>query len=421
MRVMWIVNKSLVKNTADSFGGGWLNSLLDNLKFKEDITLTVCYTDRGLKSLKKEEVDGVLHVGIPRKKSVLKYDASLKKYFENIIDEFKPDLIHIQGTENAAGIVAMRARPNYKYIVSIQGLLSRYSEHYSNGIPFPFFLDLTLRDFFHKDGPLSKGKKFKKSSWYEIEMIKKANYIMARTSWDTACVRHINRHAKIYSDLRVLRPTFYEKEWSLEKCERHSIFVGNSKNSIKGFHYILRALPLIKKIYPDVRVYVAGPNNIDDTKCNFFKRILSKQTYDLYLHKLMKKYKLQHNVIFTGVLDEKHMCEYFLKANVFILPSIIENSPNTLSEAAVLGVPIISSYVAGVPDLVEDQINGFLYSYDEYYIMADRVLTLFENDNLAVNFSKSIKEKSRVMYNPEKNTNLVYFAYKDILNNDSKK
>lgn len=417
IKVMWISNKRLDVDKKGGYGGGWLTSLMNNLKKKEDIELHICYVDRRLKELRKSKVDGVWHYGIPRKKHVLKYDKSIESFFAQIIDLVNPDLIHIQGTENANGIAAMNVRPDRTYIVSIQGMIGRYAEHYVAGVPFPFCFDLTLRDLINRDGPISKGKKFAKSSWYENEMVEKASYVMVRTSWDTACVRHINRDAKLYNDLRVLRPSFYKKSWSISQCKKYSIFVGSSQNQIKGLHFILKALPLIIKVFPDTHLYVSSPNFVD---AKSFKERLVYQTYYKYIRKLIVENNLKDNVTFMGVLDEEQMCDAFIQANVFVLPSIIENSPNTLSEAAVLGVPTVASYIAGVPDLIENKKNGYLYAYDEYYIMADQVIRIFENDSLAVWFSDNLKKRARDMYNEEKNTNLVYDAYRDIIYNGAK-
>lgn len=411
MKILWISNLRLDISKEGTYGGGWLSSLMNQLRMHKDVELTVCYTDRGLKELRDVTVDGVRHCGIPRKKNVMKYDKQVSRALCEIIDSVKPDIIHAQGTENANAITAMRERPNYTYVVSIQGLLSRYAEHYMGGVPFPYMFDLTPRDLLHQDGPISKGKKFTRSSWYEIEMIEKADYVMARTSWDVACVKHINRNVPIYSDLRVLRPAFYQNEWKLEKCKRHSIFVGASNNQIKGLHYVLQALPLIRKVYPDTHLYISSR---DFTKVNSLNDLIRYQTYYIYIKRLIKKLNLADSVTFMGVLSEQKMCEAFLSANVFVLPSVIENSPNTLSEAAVLGVPTVASYIAGVPDLVEDGVNGFLYAYDEYYIMADRVIKFFENDDLVQSMSSALRMKARVMYSAEKNTDLVYQAYKEI-------
>ncbi|MBO4598323.1 MAG: glycosyltransferase family 4 protein [Bacteroidaceae bacterium] len=411
MKILWITNLRLDVSKEGTYGGGWLTSLMNQIRKHSDIELTVCYTDRNLRQLRDETIDGVRHCGIPRHKNVLKYDNGVASTLCSIIDEFHPDIIHAQGTENANAIAAMRERPNYTYVVSIQGLLSRYAEHYVGGVPFPYMFDLTPRDLLHRDGPISKGRKWAKASWYEIEMIEKANYVMARTSWDVACVKHINRDVPIYSDLRVLRPAFYQHEWKLEKCKRHSIFVGASNNQIKGLHFVLQALPLIRKVYPDTHLYISSR---DFTKVNSLNDLIRYQTYFIYIKRLIKKLDLADSVTFMGVLNEQKMSEAFTNAHAFILPSVIENSPNTLSEAGVLGVPTVSSYIAGVPDLVEDGVNGFLYAYDEYYIMADRIIKIFDDDELAKKLSRNLREKARKMYSAEKNTDLVYQAYLDI-------
>lgn len=411
MKILWISNRRLDVDKEGTYGGGWLTSLMQNLINHPDIELSVCYVDRDLKQLRDVTKDGVRHFGVPRKKNVMKYDKLVSRYLCKIIDDINPDIIHAQGTENANAIAAMRERPNCTYVVSIQGLLSRYAEHYVGGVPFPYMFDLTPRDLLHQDGPISKGKKFAKSSWYEIEMIERANYVMARTSWDVACVKHINREVPIYSDLRVLRPTFYKNEWKMENCKRHSIFVGASNNQIKGLHFVLQALPLIRKVYPDTHLYISSR---DFTKVNSLNDVIRYQTYYFYIKKLIKKLDLADSVTFMGVLSEQKMCEAFLNAHVFVLPSVIENSPNTLSEAGVLGVPTVSSYIAGVPDLVEDGVNGFLYAYDEYYIMADRIIRMFGDDALTQSLSSHLRDKARVMYSADKNTDLVYQAYLDI-------
>lgn len=416
MKIMWISNRRLDINKKNGYGGGWLTSLMTILSKKPDVELHVCYVDRKLKDVLRIESDGVWHYGLPRKKHVMKYDKSLEPIFADLIDEIQPDIIHIQGTENANGIVAMNVRPDKVYTVSIQGLIGRYSEHYVGGVPLPYCLDLTLRDLLHRDGPISKGRKFRKSSWYESEMLRRAPYIMARTNWDIACAHHENRDAVIYNDVRVLRPSFYENKWSLDTCKKHSIFVGSSQNQIKGLHYVLQALPLILKVFPDTQLYISSPDFIH---VKSFKDLAMYQSYWIYLRKIIKKYKLWDNIHFMGVLDEKGMCRAFLDAHVFILPSVIENSPNTLSEAAVLGVPTVSSFIAGVPDVVENGVNGWMYAYDEYYIMAEQVIQLFSNDEMAKSFSEKLREKALKKYDPNQNTDAVYEAYQDIIRREN--
>ena len=59
------------------------------------------------------------------------------------------------------------------------------------------------------------------------------------------------------------------------------------------------------------------------------------------------------------------------------MPSAIENSPNSLCEAQILGVPTIASYCGGTPTLVEDGKSGFLYRYEEFEMLAQTIIRLF--------------------------------------------
>ena len=103
---------------------------------------------------------------------------------------------------------------------------------------------------------------------------------------------------------------------------------------------------------------------------------------------LIKKYSLQNNIIFTGILNEKEMKQKFLESHIFVSSSAIENSPNSVGEAMVLGIPIISSYVGGVPDMIEHKKEGYLYQPDAPYMLAHYIDLLFSDDDTCELISK---------------------------------
>jgi len=118
-------------------------------------------------------------------------------------------------------------------------------------------------------------------------------------------------------------------------------------------------MPLILKRFPDTKLYVSGQNI---TKSDTLKDKLKISSYGKYIKELIEKYNLQKNVLFTGILDEKQMCKRYLKSHVFVSPSIVENESNSLSEAKILGVPSVDSYVGGVIDRIEHGKDGFFLS-----------------------------------------------------------
>ena len=75
------------------------------------------------------------------------------------------------------------------------------------------------------------------------------------------------------------------------------------------------------------------------------------------------------------------MKQAYLDANVYVLPSAIENSSNSLCEAQILGVPIVASYCGGTPSLIEEEKTGFLYRYEEVEMLAQIIIRLFQRTN----------------------------------------
>ena len=92
----------------------------------------------------------------------------------------------------------------------------------------------------------------------------------------------------------------------------------------------------------------------------------------------MDEYGIEENIIFTGMLSEEEMIGKYLGANCFLCASSIENSPNSLCEAMILGTPAVSSLVGGVGNLMEHGRSGFYYPADEPYMAAYYIQEIFE-------------------------------------------
>ena len=84
----------------------------------------------------------------------------------------------------------------------------------------------------------------------------------------------------------------------------------------------------------------------------------------------MRKMNVQDCITFTGPLNAEEMKTEMLNANMFLLPSAIENSPNALGEAQMLGVPCVSSRVGGVEDMIPNNDLGVMYRFSDINEMA---------------------------------------------------
>jgi glycosyltransferase involved in cell wall biosynthesis len=163
----------------------------------------------------------------------------------------------------------------------------------------------------------------------------------------------------------------------------------------------------ISEYYPKVQLRIAGP---DITKYGTWREKINISGYGYFLRHLIKTNKLDNQVTFTGILDEDRMAEEYSKAHVFICPSSIENSPNSLGEAQMIGTPCVASFVGGIPDMIQDGETGLLYRFDDYIMLAFQVTKIFSRDNLA----KTLSTKSRILAAERHNRDLIRLRTIDI-------
>jgi len=376
MKTLWITNIPLPP-ICEALGwsvpavGGWMWSSLKRLKASDnELTLGVATVYSG-KELIVKNLDGVSFYLLPLNgKSAVKYNQHFEGYWKRIQNEFRPDVVHIHGSEYPHGLAYVKACGSKGVVVSIQGIISRYARYYASGIGITNIKKcLTFRDVLKCDNLLKGRKDYEHRGRYEIELLKSVEHIIGRTNWDKAHVWAINPDAKYHYCGETLRDLFYNRKWTYDECEPHTIFVSQANYPIKGLHKLLEAMPLVKREYPDTKIYVAG----NDPTAQPWWRITG---YGKYLKRQIHQLDLKNDIEFLGMLSEEEMCEAYLKANLFVCPSSIENSPNSLGEAQLLGMPHLASFVGGIPEIVEYN-QDVLYRFEETEMLANKICGVF--------------------------------------------
>lgn len=423
MKIIWICNM-IFPEQAHFLGkeatirGGWLlgmaKALLRNCNQKLIICSFTSLVD-AVKHIETEEHDYYL---IPNYGDVYKCSSNVFEDLSKIFKDENPDLIHIHGTEFAHSKVAsdVCTRLGIKYVISIQGLTSTCAIHYLNNIPYRYQCLYTIRDIIKRQNLLVQKKQFEKRGATEISCLKESKYIIGRTNWDKGSTYIINPQRKYFHSDEILRDSFYtDKVWDVTKCEKNTVFISQAYYPIKGFHTLIKAINLVKKVFPDVKVKVAGTPLYSNK--SFLERV-KISSYGLYIKNSIKKYNLEKNIEFIGGLEEEDMRQAFLNANVFVSPSIIENESNSVSEAKILGVPTISSYVGGVAERITHFEDGLLYPADEYYMLAYYIIRIFTDNDLATNISKTARINQIKKNDPIINSRSLMEIYEQI-DNDS--
>ena len=372
MKVLWITN-ILLPPISQYMGsdkvnvGGWMFSALQQLCDCriEFVVATVAKIEKSI----EVEIDGIKYYVLPERRSRIYYDSSLEKEWKYINQKEHPDVVHIHGSEYQHGHAWINACGNTNVVLSFQGILSAYSRYYFCGLE-GLKNPITLRKLLHRGTLNQERKEWERRSKEEIIFLKKINNYIGRTEWDRVHGWAINPKAKYYFCGETLRPIFYQHKWNYDRCQPHTIFLSQATYPIKGFQNLLKALPLILRVFPDTKVKIAGTKILATPKYRRtdFAAIISQYIVDC---------NLESHIEFLGSLSEEDICKEYLKANVFVCPSSIENSPNSLGEAQLLGMPIVAAYVGGIPEIMENALQ-YVYRFEEFEMLAAKICMIFE-------------------------------------------
>ena len=381
MKILWITNilfseaeKTLTGRGELRGSGGWMMSSAEMLVQQDGVQLFVATVSTLVRRLEIVKGKQLTYYVLPYGKGNLKYNSEYELYWRQVKEQVQPDIVHIHGTEYTHGLAYINACGSERVVVSIQGLKSGIAPYYCAGLSWhEVYSNLTLRDLI-KGSIYSEQKAFKNTAKFEREMLCKVNHIIGRTSWDKSHVWAINPNANYYVCNETLRSEFYdESKWCYDKCEPYSIFLSQGSYPLKGFHQVLKAMPLILQHHPDTIIRIAGS---DITFNKDLWGVLHFTGYGKIVKRLIKKYHLKDKVTFLGPLTAVQMKEEYLRSNVFVCPSSIENSPNSLGEAQLLGVPCVASYVGGIPDMMKGNEEN-LYRFEEIEMLSRKICNLF--------------------------------------------
>ncbi len=145
------------------------------------------------------------------------------------------------------------------------------------------------------------------------------------------------------------------------------IFYAGMLIYLKGVHVLIESMTKIVEKYEKQLLLIAGSGE-----------------YQKELERLVKERKLEDNIIFLGHLDQRTLSSYMRNCMVLVLPSLMEGLGRVLIEAMACGKPVIGTAVGGIPDLIKDGKNGFLVQPNNSEAIANRIIYLIQNPDVAV-------------------------------------
>lgn len=166
----------------------------------------------------------------------------------------------------------------------------------------------------------------------------------------------------------------------------------------KGLTYLVKACDILKK--KGFRF-----------KCNIIGGTEEPRYRDYYLNllKLTRDLGLEKCVNFDGIKPFEYTMEQYNNADIFILPCVIAKDgsrdiiPNVLIEAMAMKLPVISTPVTGVPEIVDNEKNGILVPPNDERKLAEAIVGLIGNSNLRVQLGENARLKVEERFDINKN------------------
>lgn len=396
-------------------GAGWIASFIDDLKKRDDISLGVCFAGSGENSI----VDGISFFPIDVFKS--KYNRLRRRLSHkaeealiipralHAIEQFQPDIIHIFGSENPFGLLS--GMTEIPCVIHLQGILPAY---YNAKFPpgtskKDIFRKILWRHPVDAFNYLWRDAMYRYSAKREIKIIRTAKYFAGRTRWDEGIVKLINPDAKYFFASEVLRHEFYDSvgKWHSHRTRKFLKLVSViSPATFKGGDLIVKTAALLKD-YSNISFewFVFG---VDSLGCDD-KFLSGSRSID------------ELNIIPSGKVAANDLREQLLDSDIFIHPSYIDNSPNAVCEAQILGVPVVATDVGGVASLVSHGKNGILVPANDPFMLASRIEELSADSEKAETFGKKAAADAAVRHDPNSIITQTLEIYKSIISEAGKK
>lgn len=413
MRVLWY---SCTPSCYDvQAAGGWVEALEKIVRtYLPQIELGICFEYK--RHVGKEVRDGVCYYPIKAnvgfmQKLTERYFPSPRAVYERLrplymeaLEDFNPDIVQCFGTELWHYSLLTR-EVKVPFVVHIMGFWNIYRMMgevalHSNG----YGVDFNLR---RKYAEWRAGIAADEHAQMERDTMACCRYYMGRTEWDKSLVKAFSPQSVYYHCPEAIREEVYSPrcKWRFRKDNVIRIVTVSNAGNLKGNEIMLRAAWLLTHRFQRKVEWVYTS---DKSRMAIYERVTGIDCDDV-------------GIKLIGRVGAKQIPSLLCNAEFFVHSSIIDNSPNAICEAQLMGIPVISSNSGGIPQMIEDGVTGFLYPYSEPYALALKIMSLHNDEATLTRISEQERERSHERHHPQQLANRLFAIYNDVLNSFSKK
>lgn len=416
MKILWFsVTPSLFSNETNQYnGGGWIASLERIVSKSTEITLGIAFIHtRFIPQEKIKKENNTIYYPMYIKRSwwekqrdrFSSYDKDKKiiKKSIHVINDFKPDIIHIFGSEWCFGMLYMYT--NCPIVIHMQGCWnSILNAQFPPG--FSYTDELLKRIINPKSLILYilANKLARERAKREKEILKNTHYFMGRTRWDYALTRLYAPKSIYFHCEEALRTDFIQstQKWKPHHNRNKITFVTTGGgNYLKGYDLVLKTANVLK----------------ENVNWNFEWNLLGPTYSELkYMEKKLGITLESVNVIAHGKKTSEEIKKALLESDIYIHTSYIDNSPNSICEAQYLGLPVISTNVGGIISLFDKKYDyDLLVPTNDPYYLAQKIIDTVFNFNKCEQLSFLNQSIAKNRHSDENIFKEIISIYKKIL------
>lgn len=412
MRILWLTNVAFpADQDYETASGPWMWMLLEALLSTNNVSeIAIIHStyrkDRCIKKINSK----ITYYELPASRTDTETGTKLAiEECLEVISDWAPDLIHVHGSEEFYGLIATQERIQCPIILSLQGIMLEYMKWRN------YFGDVTFADLMkmHDFGRLiswrrSERKKelisnyfsYRKQGQREKKILEALSFIIGRTEWDQAQSKFYSPNARYYHCDELLRLPFSAKPWNLDQCKRNTLIFTNGNHPRKGTIQLIEAAEKLHTDFPELTLKICG-------------KITDKTSFGRFLHQRAQASPIK--IVFLGHLNATELADELRDAHIFVSPTLIDNSPNSICEAQTIGNPIVASYTGGVPSLITHNHSGLLYPVNDVPSMSATIAKILLDDNLANRLSQNAQKIARERHSREKIVKQYTTAYQDCI------
>jgi|LSQX01.1.fsa_nt_gb glycosyltransferase involved in cell wall biosynthesis len=289
-------------------------------------------------------------VAVPRFLSILLDCWQLRREIHKI----NPDIVHIQATHYPYSLLASIICDEYPSVLTVHGLMAVEAKY----THFPHIIGAYISKFLERIA-FSRIKHIIVVSPQIGDIIGKMTDANIHFVPNGVDINYINSIEPLSTD------------W-----KNTVLFIGNLI-PLKGVDVLIRAMKIVKKQIPDVKLYIAGSGPQEDE-----------------LKRLVSKLKLSQNVEFLGYLNDQSKYGYLKSIDIVVVPSLWETFSIVALEGMACEKPIIASNVGGIPYLIDNNTNGMLVDACDTVDLAKKICILLRDRVLRERMGKEGSSRS---------------------------